>query len=149
MSSEQPGPGLAAEVFATVTRLARELRFRPQAGLSSAQLGILACLENGPASPGRLAAACGVTGPSMTRQLHGLRARELVAQTRVDADMRQRSVELTQAGRDALDAARAGHWLTRNVSMLDDSERDKLREALPVLGGLHMIHDANGPPVVP
>jgi DNA-binding MarR family transcriptional regulator len=149
MSFEQPEPGLAAEVFLTVTRLARDLQFRPQAGLSSAQLGVLSCLEDGPASPGQLAAACRISAPSMTRQLIGLRARELVIQTRPGQDRRQRSVELTAAGREALNTARSGHWLARNVRALADGDQDKLREALPVLGGLHIIHDAKGPPVVP
>jgi DNA-binding MarR family transcriptional regulator len=145
MQPARPGSGLASEVFLTVTRLARDLQARQPVGLTASEVGVLTLLEAGPATPARLAAAERVKAPSMSRHLAALKARGLASQAADPADGRQVVLALTDEGRAVLAAARDGHWLARNIDALDAGQQDKLREALPVLGELHMIHDAKSP----
>jgi DNA-binding MarR family transcriptional regulator len=145
MQPARPDPGLASQVFLTVTRLARDLQVRQPAGLTASEVSVLSLLEDGPATPAKMAAAERITAPSMTRHVAALKARGLVSQAGDPDDGRQVVLALTEQGRLALAAARDGHWLTRNIGALDVAEQDKLREALPVLGELHIVHDAKSP----
>ncbi len=126
------------EVLSRVTRLARHLdRARRQAfethGLESWEFDVLAALRRAGApyqlSPGRLLKETLVTSGTMTNRVDRLAARGLVERLPDPADRRGVLVQLTGAGRDAVDAAMAD-LLTHERNLLGAiSERDQVRIA--------------------
>lgn len=101
-------------VLSRVTRLARHLdRARRAAfaalGLEPWEFDVLAALRrSGPPyelSPGTLLAQTMVTSGTMTARVDKLTARGLVTRRRDEHDRRAVQVALTEAGRDAVDAA--------------------------------------------
>jgi DNA-binding MarR family transcriptional regulator len=126
------------EVLSRVTRLARHLdRARRQAfeahHLESWEFDVLAALRRaGPPyrlSPGRLLKETLVTSGTMTNRVDRLAARGLVERLPDPDDRRGVLVQLTDAGRDAVDAAMADLLAHERELLGSISERDQARIA--------------------
>ncbi len=108
----------------------------PGTRLTGPQHLTLAALAAGPLGIGDLASATGVAVSSATRMVQGLERLELVAEAAVRlTDRRRRRVELTPAGRIALDEKeRAVATRVRQmIASLSDEERDDLLRGLRVM----------------
>jgi DNA-binding MarR family transcriptional regulator len=126
------------EVLSRVSRLARHLdRARSQAfdthGLESWEFDVLAALRRAGApyqlSPGKLLKETLVTSGTMTNRVDRLAARGLVERLPDPSDRRGVLVQLTPAGRDAVDAAMAD-LLTHERALLGSlSARDQQKIA--------------------
>ena len=132
------------EVLSRISRLARHLdRLRANAfsahDLESWEFDVLAALRrSGPPyrlSPGQLLRETLVTSGTMTNRVDRLAARGLAARQDHPEDRRGVLVQLTQAGKDAVDAAMA-ELLTAErgiLAALDVSEHDQLTRSLRLL----------------
>ena len=132
------------EVLSRISRLARHLdRIRANAfsahSLESWEFDVLAALRrSGPPyrlSPGQLLRETLVTSGTMTNRVDRLAARGLVARQDHPEDRRGVLVQLTQAGKDAVDAAMA-ELLTAErgiLAALDVAEHDQLTRSLRLL----------------
>jgi DNA-binding MarR family transcriptional regulator len=129
---------LAHELRETVGRVIRRLRAEP--GPPFSQLTVLGRVDReGPASISDLATAERMRPQSMAQIVHDLEDSGLVSRRPDPRDRRRSFVELTAAGRTALEASRARRedWLTRALDrQLDGRERELLREALVLLDRL-------------
>jgi DNA-binding MarR family transcriptional regulator len=126
------------EVLSRVTRLARHLdRARSQAfdthGLESWEFDVLAALRRAgkpyQLSPGRLLKETLVTSGTMTNRVDRLTARGLVERLPDPADRRGVLVQLTDAGRDSVDAAMADLLAHERTLLGSISERDQQKIA--------------------
>ena len=132
------------EVLSRISRLARHLdRIRATAfsahGLESWEFDVLAALRrSGPPyrlSPGQLLRETLVTSGTMTNRVDRLAARGLVARQDHPDDRRGVLVQLTQAGKDAVDTAMA-ELLTAErgiLAALDVTDHDQLTRSLRLL----------------
>ena len=141
------------EVLSRVTRLARHLdRARGQAfsghGLESWEFDVLAALRrSGPPyqlSPGRLLKETLVTSGTMTNRVDRLAARGLVERLPDPADRRGVLVKLTEAGRNAVDAAMAD-LLAHEQALLGSLSRTEQTQVARVLRELVRPFDAETP----
>jgi DNA-binding MarR family transcriptional regulator len=132
------------EVLSRITRLARHLdRLRANAfsalGLESWEFDVLAALRrSGPPyrlSPGQLLRETLVTSGTMTNRVDRLVERGLVTRQDHPNDRRGVLVELTDAGRDAVDAALAELIAAERQIMaaLDVADHDQLTRSLRLL----------------
>jgi DNA-binding MarR family transcriptional regulator len=126
------------EVLSRVSRLARHLdRARSQAfethGLESWEFDVLAALRRAGApyqlSPGRLLKETLVTSGTMTNRVDRLAARGLVERLPDPADRRGVLVQLTDSGRDSVDAAMADLLAHERNLLGSISERDQAKIA--------------------
>jgi DNA-binding MarR family transcriptional regulator len=126
---------LAHELRETLGRLVRRLRAEP--GPPVGQLAVLGRLgREGPASISDLAAAERMRPQSMAQTVRDLEEAGLVSRRPDPTDARRAFVELTAAGHDALQSARAARedWLTRALDReLDPREREALEQAVALL----------------
>ena len=132
------------EVLSRISRLARHLD-RVRAGAFSAhdleywEFDVLAALRrSGPPyrlSPGQLLRETLVTSGTMTNRVDRLAARGLVARQDHPNDRRGVLVQLTQAGKDAVDAAMAELLAAERgiLAALDVTEHDQLTRSLRLL----------------
>ncbi|GAB2596703.1 MarR family winged helix-turn-helix transcriptional regulator [Kribbella endophytica] len=134
------------EVLSRVTRLARHLdRARSHAfathGLESWEFDVLAALRRAGSpyqlSPGRLLKETLVTSGTMTNRVDRLAARGLVERLPDPADRRGVLVQLTTAGRDAVDAALADLLAHERalLAAVTDKDQAKLARLLRELVG--------------
>jgi DNA-binding MarR family transcriptional regulator len=126
------------EVLSRVSRLARHLdRARSQAfethGLESWEFDVLAALRRAgkpyQLSPGRLLKETLVTSGTMTNRVDRLTARGLVERLPDPADRRGVLVQLTDTGRDSVDAAMADLLAHERRLLGSISERDQAKIA--------------------
>jgi DNA-binding MarR family transcriptional regulator len=126
------------EVLSRVTRLARHLdRARSQAfethGLESWEFDVLAALRRAgkpyQLSPGRLLKETLVTSGTMTNRVDRLTARGLVERLPDPGDRRGVLVQLTDTGRDSVDAAMADLLAHERTLLGGISERDQQKIA--------------------
>ncbi|GAB3811785.1 MarR family winged helix-turn-helix transcriptional regulator [Kribbella italica] len=126
------------EVLSRVTRLARHLdRARSHAfathGLESWEFDVLAALRRAGSpyqlSPGRLLKETLVTSGTMTNRVDRLAARGLVERQPDPADRRGVLVQLTTAGRDAVDAALADLLAHERALLATVTDRDQAKLA--------------------
>lgn len=141
MSLPPPPSDDIAVVRRSVNRLARRMRAeRLPDGLPSARLGVLAQLyRSGPSTPGAMAAALHVQPQSLTRTLAALREDGYVTHSRDTGDARQRLVELTRSGYEAMerDVSYRDEWLRRRMAAeLNETEVAVLRLAATLLDRL-------------
>ena len=132
------------EVLSRISRLARHL-YRVRASAFSAhdleywEFDVLAALRrSGPPyrlSPGQLLRETFVTSGTMTNRVDRLAARGLVARQDHPNDRRGVLVQLTQAGKDAVDAAMAELLVAERgiLAALDVTEHDQLTRSLRLL----------------
>jgi DNA-binding MarR family transcriptional regulator len=144
-SRERPDLDVAPmEVLSRISRLARHLdRLRANAftahDLESWEFDVLAALRrSGPPyrlSPGQLLRETLVTSGTMTNRVDRLAARGLVARQDHPDDRRGVLVQLTGAGRDAVDAALAELLAAERgiLAALDVTEHDQLTRSLRLL----------------
>jgi DNA-binding MarR family transcriptional regulator len=142
---ERPDLDLAPmEVLSRISRLARHLdRLRANAfsahDLESWEFDVLAALRRtGPPyrlSPGQLLRETLVTSGTMTNRVDRLVERGLVTRQDHPNDRRGVLVELTDAGRDAVDAALAELIAAEGqiMAVLDVAEHDQLTRSLRLL----------------
>jgi DNA-binding MarR family transcriptional regulator len=132
------------EVLSRISRLARHLdRVRGNAfsahDLESWEFDVLAALRRSGLpyrlSPGQLLRETMVTSGTMTNRIDRLAARGLVARQDHPDDRRGVLVQLTEAGRDAVDAALAELLTAEHaiLAALDASEHDQLTRSLRLL----------------
>ncbi|WP_202234117.1 MarR family winged helix-turn-helix transcriptional regulator [Actinacidiphila reveromycinica] len=136
-----PSSDDTAVVRRSVNRLARRMRAeRLPDGLPNGRLGVLSLLyRDGPSTPSAMAAALHVQPQSLTRTLAALRADGHVTHSRDASDGRQRLVELTRSGLDAMarDVAHRDAWLRRRMDAeLNETEVALLRLAAALLDRL-------------
>jgi DNA-binding MarR family transcriptional regulator len=126
---------LAYDMRETVGRLVRRLRREP--GPPLGQHAVLGRLDrDGPASISELAAESHMRPQSMAQTVKDLEEAGHIRRRADPADGRRWFVELTTSGRQVLEKTRAQRedWLTRALdSELDESERERLRDALRLL----------------
>jgi DNA-binding MarR family transcriptional regulator len=99
------------------------------------QFRVLSLIASSPERAGRIATMTGVSRPSLTGLLDGLVQRGWVRRVTVDGDRRGVSLEITDAGRDALDTAQAA-TRTRIDAVLElvpAADRDAVHEGLGAL----------------
>jgi len=135
----ETGEALAADLRLAVGRLARKLRQVQLGGLSSSQVSALASVERlGPVRLGDLAAAEGVTGPTLTKIVAHLETIGLVTRAADEADRRAARITLTAEGRERLVRIRSDRdaFLEQRLGALDPDARASLAAALPVLRAL-------------
>lgn len=130
----------APEIRQGVVRLARRLSAeRPADGLSLNKSSVLAHLRrNGPMSAGALAAADQQQPQSLTRVFAELERDGLIIRTRDSHDGRQRVLELTEDGREALahDMAQRDAWLASALDGLTETEQQVLLLAARLMNRL-------------
>jgi DNA-binding MarR family transcriptional regulator len=100
------------------------------------QFRVLSLIASSPERAGRIATMTGVSRPSLTGLLDGLVQRGWVQRVTVDGDRRGVSLEITDAGRAALDAAQsatAGRF-DALLDELDDADRQMVTDGLAALG---------------
>ena len=126
---------LAYDLRETVGRLIRRLRREP--GPPLGQHAVLGRLDrDGPASISELAAESHMRPQSMAQTVKDLEEAGHVGRRADPDDGRRSFVEITPSGRQVLEETRAQRedWLTRALDgELDESERERLREALRLL----------------
>jgi DNA-binding MarR family transcriptional regulator len=117
-------------------RLGRVLRQQADDGLSYPLISLLFCIvRTQPTSAGDLAAAEGVSPPSVTRSLNRLIELGYVSRQADPADRRAAVISLTPRGtreRDHLLKSREV-WLTQHLGRLTDGDLGLLLDALPAL----------------
>jgi MarR family transcriptional regulator, organic hydroperoxide resistance regulator len=121
---------LAWETFFRATRRARGRSTGPLEGsrLTLAQYQLLEALRDAPRLPvSELAAAAGVAPPSATRMLDALVRDGIAERTPSEKDRRVVHIALTDAGRDAVDAAaeRVGAGRARVRDQLSPAEQEE------------------------
>lgn len=123
-----------------IQRLARRIRAeRAGESISDTQLGVLWRLRNdGPTTPGELAAAERVSAPSMNRTLNALEASGFVRRDPSDDDARKVRVSLTASGDHIIVETRRlrRQWFHAQLEELSPTERAALEAARPVLDRL-------------
>ena len=130
--------GLASTLRVSIMRLSRRLRNERDAAedLSPNHLAVLGTLwRQGPLTIGDLAAAERVQPPSMTRTVHGLFEKGLLARAPHPTDRRAVVVSLTPAADAVLAESRLRKeaWLNHQLRDLTPAERQILRDAAPIL----------------
>jgi DNA-binding MarR family transcriptional regulator len=117
-------------------RLGRVLRQQADDGLSYPLISLLFCIvRTQPVSAGDLAAAEGVSPPSVTRSLNRLIELGYVSRQTDPADRRAAVIRLTPRGlreRDHLLKSRE-MWLIEHLDRLPDGDIGRLLDALPAL----------------
>jgi DNA-binding MarR family transcriptional regulator len=126
---------LAAELRLQLGRLIRRGRAEdPRPHAVTAVLGLLG--REGPLTTSQLAAAQRVRPQSMARTVRALESDGLVGRTTDPQDARRSPLELTAAGRAALERERERRtdWLTRALTeALDPHEKETIAAAVPLL----------------
>ena len=125
-------------IIGRITQLQREVHLAQRAtfarhGLDAPSFDVLAALRRaGPPyqlTPTELMRTALVTSGAITQRLDRLEQRGLITRERSEADGRAVVVTLTQAGRDALDAALPDHLSTERRLLESLSEEDRARLA--------------------
>ena len=132
-----PDTELAARLHSAALHLLRRLAQEDRAtGVSSPRLSALSVLVfGGPRTIGSLAAAEGVTPPTMTRLVAGMAAAGLVSRQAVPTDRRTVLVVATDAGRALLLGGRDRRvaTLAGMVAPLTPKERRRLDTAAAII----------------
>ena len=141
---------VAAQLRAVAVGLIRRLRSTASPGdLTWSQESALLRLETGgPQTISQLARAVGTRSQSMGAIVASLEAQGLADRSADSRDGRQRIITVSDAGRRALDDARAvkQDWLAQRLTdELNDRERGILAQAVPLLQRI-VDHTPEGPP---
>lgn len=127
---------LAPRLRLALMRLSRHLRSQLDGDLSPSLVSALSSVErHAPVTLGRLAELERVKPPSITRMVAALEAAGLVQRETDPTDRRVARLQVTPAGHRKLQANRTRKtaYLAQQLRLLDDDEREALRQALPVL----------------
>src|SRR3954462_3991871 len=123
----------------TVARLRRAMRRGARAAdpgnpLSVAQLEVLSCVADQPGiRPGRIARQLMLAANSVTTLVNALHPRGLIVRTHAKEDARALALDLTPAGRQAVEGWKATNTaiLQAALGMLDERHQHVLAEAMP------------------
>lgn len=134
----------------TVARLRRAMRRAARAAdpanpLSVAQLEVLACVSDQPGiRPGRLARQLMLAANSVTTLVNALHTRGLIVRTHAEEDARALALDLTPAGRQAVEGWKSTNAaiLQAALDMLDERHQHVLAEAMPGMRRLAEAVDA-------
>ena len=126
---------LSEDLRLACMRISRRVRFESTGEVAPHQFSVLARLEDGPLTPRALADIEKVSAPSMTRTVGCLADDGLVERHDDPSDGRRVHVELTAAGRTALQQIRRqrGRWMSERVRELTADEQATLVEATEIL----------------
>jgi DNA-binding MarR family transcriptional regulator len=130
---------LADELRLTVGRLARRIRQQSTLGLTPSQYSALVSIDQlQPVRLGDLAAAEGVSAPTVTKVVNLLEVAGLVAREVDASDRRSSFVGLTEAGKDTLGRIRTERtaFMRQRLDELSPAQRDVLVKALSALAAL-------------
>ena len=130
---------LADELRLTVGRLARRIRQQSTLGLTPSQYSALVSIDQlQPVRLGDLAAAEGVSAPTVTKVVNLLEVAGLVAREVDASDRRSSFVRLTEAGKETLGRIRTERtaFLRQRLDELSSAQRELLVKALPALAAL-------------
>ncbi len=142
MSAASTGPdvtALASHLRLAVTRLARRLRQRADAGTTPSQLVALASIERaGRITVGDLSQVEGVQPPTMTKIVAALVEAGLVVREPDPTDRRVAWLRITPAGARLLRRSRSrkDQYLARRLRELGPEELTTLERAAAILDGL-------------
>jgi DNA-binding MarR family transcriptional regulator len=135
--SERPGH---ADLIPAVRALATGARVveRALGDMTLPQFRVLAIVASSPERASRVAARAAVSRPSLSGVLDGLESRGWVRRSDVDGDRRGVHLDVTPAGRHALDAATAAAAAALGDLLTDEAapERDAILRALALLAGV-------------
>ncbi len=131
-------PGLSSALRISIMRLSRRLRAERDADddLSANALAVLGTLSRyGSMTIGDLAAAEKVQPPSMTRTIAALCEKGLVQRSSHGSDRRVVLVTLTDAAHVVITESRRRkeEWLNHRLRELTPADRQRLRDAAPIL----------------
>jgi DNA-binding MarR family transcriptional regulator len=129
---------VASELVSRAALLTRLLLRQVDAGLSRTELGLLRTLSDGPQRITELAELEGLAQPTTTILIKQLEQEGLVQRERRSDDGRVVLVDLTEAGRDALDAyrERVREALGEYLAEISDEQVDQLAAATETLAQL-------------
>jgi DNA-binding MarR family transcriptional regulator len=135
--SQRPSaPRWPSDLRLAIMRTARQLRRAGSTGqVTSAQYGVLVCLQESPQTLGALAALEQVRPPFMTRTVVTLESLGLVVRSPHPTDGRQVLVDVTPDGRACIAETRRrrNEWLNQRLAALSDHQRAVLAEAAEIL----------------
>ena len=144
-SSDDAARAVIDVVPQVMQTLRAEMRRRRGPEISVLQLRALAFLRRNPgATLSRLAEHVGLTLPSMSSQVSGLVARNLIDRSTSAEDRRYVTLTLTEQGRSLMETARQGTQdsLAMQIADLAPEERAKVVDAM------HLLARVFGPAVV-
>lgn len=127
---------LASQVRMSVFRLSRKLRRQADSGVTQTTLAALSTVErHGPLTAGDLAAHEQIQKPTCTRVIASLLDADLIERTPDPLDGRVAWLQISPAGRRALQRVRKRHtaYLARRMSRLTESELETLERATHIL----------------
>jgi DNA-binding MarR family transcriptional regulator len=150
LQAETPPAATGVLLADTVARLRRAMRRAARAAdpanpLSVAQLEVLSCVADQPGiRPGRLARQLMLAANSVTTLVNALHSRGLISRTHAKEDARALALDLTPAGRQAVEGWKATNTaiLQAALGMLDEHHQDILAEAMPGMRRLAEAVDA-------
>jgi DNA-binding MarR family transcriptional regulator len=127
---------MAARLRLAVLRLSRKIRQQVSREVTPSQVSVLVTVERtGSPTLGELAGAEGVRPPSMTRQVEALVSSGMLRRTVDSVDKRVARVELTAAGRRALQRSRSLRttYLVKRLERLGEDERSRMADLVSLL----------------
>lgn len=136
---------LAAALRLAIGRLARRIRQEHHGTLTPSQLSAMVSVEHlAPVRLVDLAAAEGISSPTLTKIVAALEEAGLVQRTTDESDRRSSLLQLTGEGRVTLHAIRTERtaFLRRQLDRLGEGDLRRLAEALPVLSALAETGDS-------
>ncbi|NPA31985.1 MAG: MarR family transcriptional regulator [Chloroflexi bacterium] len=138
MSASEPLLDTLSRVLGRVVHLwlHASRRFARERGLSVGQLMVLRQLQfNGPCTVSDIAQRMGVTNAAASQLLDRLVEQGLVVRRENPADRRSKSVVLTPAGLQVLEAATRWHerWVNDLLARFSPAEAETVRQALHIL----------------
>jgi DNA-binding MarR family transcriptional regulator len=138
---------VATTLLLRASRVSRMLLSAGNSGISRTEAGLLSTLLDGPRRITELAGTEALAQPSVTRVVDNLAQRGLVVRTPSPLDGRVVLVEVTAAGRDALEQARAWNrsQMREMLSSLDDQQVADLASASESLGQICASLENPGP----
>jgi DNA-binding MarR family transcriptional regulator len=135
--SERPAD---ADLIPAVRALATGARLLERAlgDMTLPQFRVLAIVASSPERASRVAERAAVSRPSLSGVLDGLESRDWVRRSDVDGDRRGVHLDLTPAGRQALDAAMTAAAAALGDLLTDEApaRRDAILQALALLAGV-------------
>lgn len=129
-------PELVTHLRLAVMRLARRLRQHSDPAITPSQLSTLSTIErHGPLTLRGVAELENVQPPSVSRIVGALEGEGLVERAAHETDRRSALVQVTPAGKAALEAIRSDReaWLRERIADLSQPDRKRLEAALPAL----------------
>lgn len=117
------------------------LRLWRSAGLTFSQRRLLRQLRNGPRGAGDLAAAAGLSAPSLTRMVARLEQPGYLRRELDASDRRRITIALTERGEQVL----AGHRVFREAGLVDAVRRLDPQARIELTGRLRELLVAAGP----